>query len=68
MNTQLKVLPLDLQYHLFLPREEPVEEEETAPNSVEELTQMYARLDPEIQRIIPFKEYYETKMLASHNK
>jgi hypothetical protein len=53
----------------FLPREEPIiEEGEPTTNSVEELTQMYARLEPEIQRIIPFKEYYETKILATRNK
>ena len=36
--------------------------------NVEEIGQMYANLDPNLREIIPFKEYYESKLLEIRKK
>lgn len=50
---------------LFLPSKEPTIEEEPTTNSVEEIAQIYTRLDPQVRNLISFKECYETKLLES---
>lgn len=53
----------------FFPREEPIiEVEELVTKNVDEIAAMYARLDLEIQKCIPFKEYYEVKTQANPNR
>ncbi|XP_057851781.2 uncharacterized protein LOC131061964 [Cryptomeria japonica] len=52
----------------FLTREEPIMEEKPATSSVEELAQMYAGLDLEVQRLISFKEYYEVRNQVNPNR
>ncbi|XP_057825625.2 uncharacterized protein LOC131037488 [Cryptomeria japonica] len=52
----------------FLPREEPMMEvEESIIENIDEIAVMYARLDPEVQERIPFKEYYEVRKQANPN-
>ena len=52
----------------FISREEPIADNGTSTNSMEEITQMYASLDPNIQQLIPFKEYYESKLMENRKK
>ena len=52
----------------FIPKGEPVVEEETTTNTVEEIAQMYANLDPNTQRLISFEEYYKTKIIEDKKK
>ena len=52
----------------FILREEPIANNGTLSNSMEEIAQMYAILDPNLWQLIPFKEYHESKLMENRKK
>ena len=49
-------------------RVEPAVTNGMTTNSVEEIVQMYASLDPNLGKLIQFKEYYDSKLMENRKK